>query len=150
MFCLAKTGFLPAKFCKLNNKPPPCVSCAFGQAHKKPWLFKKTKDGAESSLRGKQISEPGDTVGVDQLISAQPGLVPQSKGVMTRACIWAATIFVDYVTGLVYVGLMTDQPGDSIIQCKHEDNGRFAERSFTDDVKRQFQQITFCSVGAHH
>ena len=29
-------------------------------------------------------------------MSAQPGLVPQEKGQVTRARIWGATVFVDY------------------------------------------------------
>ena len=62
---------------------------------------------------------------------------------------------------------MQDQSGDSTLQSKHDfehlcatqdvkvkhyhaDNGRFAERSFTDDVKKSLQRITFCGVGAHH
>ena len=167
MFRLVKLGFLPPKFKKLKNKAPPCVSCLLGQAHRKPWRFKRTKDGGLSSLRGKDISKPAETIGCDQLISAQPGLVPQSKGLLTRARIWAATIYVDYVTGYVHVGLMQDQSGESTLQTKHDfehlcatrgvtvkhyhaDNGRFAERSFTDDVKKSLQRITFCGVGAHH
>ena len=113
----------------------------------------------------KNISQPGETIGCNQLISAPPGLVPQTKGLLTRARIWAATIYIDYVTGYVHVGLMQDQSGDSTIQAKHDfehlcatwdvkvkhyhaDNGRFAERSFTDDVKKSLQRITFCGVGA--
>ena len=125
------------------------------------------KGGSASSLRSEKASQPGDTVGVDQLISAQPGLVPQSKGNPTRARIWAATVFIDYVPGCVHVGLMPDQSGDTTLQAKHDfehlcatkgvkvkayhaGNGRFAERSFVDDVQRCFQRITFCAVGAHH
>ena len=43
MFHLVKAGFLPKKFKKPNNKAPLCVSCILGQAHRKPWRFKKTK-----------------------------------------------------------------------------------------------------------
>ena len=167
MFRLVKLGFLPKKFSKLGNKAPPCVSCIFGQAHRKPWRFKQTKDGGLSALRGESITKPGETVGIDQLISAQPGLVPQERGLMTRARIWAATVYICYVTGYIHVGLMTDQSGESTLQTKrdfehlamtrdvnikhyHADNGRFAERSFTDDVKQSAQRITFCGVGAHH
>eukprot|EP00984_Skeletonema_dohrnii_P006299 scaffold2255_cov139-Skeletonema_dohrnii-CCMP3373.AAC.2 len=167
MFRLVKLGFLPAKFRKLNNKAPPCVSCLFGQAHRQPWQFKKTKDGSKTSLWGDKISKPGQTVGIDQLISAQPGLVPQAKGMLTRARIWAATVFIDYATGFVHVGLQQDQSGDATLQAKsdfehlcntrdvkvkqyHADNGRFAEHSFTDDVKKNGQRITYCAVGAHH
>ena len=70
MFRLVKAGILPKKFKKLNNKAPPCVSCMLGQAHKKPWRFKKTKHGAASTLKAETIDQPGDTIGVDQLISA--------------------------------------------------------------------------------
>ena len=76
MFRMVKLGFLPKKFKKLGNKAPPCVSCLFGQAHKRPWRYKRTKNGKASTLRGEKPTEPGQTVGVDQLISAQPGLVP--------------------------------------------------------------------------
>ena len=153
MFCLVKLGVLPAKFRKLNGKAPPCVSCLMGQAHRKPWRFKKTKDGALSSLKGEEVTKPGQIVGVDHLISAQPGLVPQERGILTRARIWAASIFVDYSSGYIHVGLLGDQSGDSTLKSKHDfehlagtrnvdikayhaDNGRFAEKTFMDDIKR--------------
>ena len=72
MFRLVNLGFLPKKSQKLNNKAPPCVSCLFGTAHRKPWRFKKTKYGHTYTLRGDDISGPGNTVGVNQLISAHP------------------------------------------------------------------------------
>ena len=78
------------------------------------------KYGHTSTLQGDDISGPGDTVGVDQLILAQPGLVPQEKGILTRARIWAATVFIDYVTGYVHVALMKDQPSESTLQAKHD------------------------------
>ena len=119
MFRFIKSGFLPTKFRKLLNKSPPCVSCLSGQAHRKPWRFKKTKDGKKISLRGVAISKLGDTIGVDQLVLDQLGLVPQERGTMTRSRIWAATVFIDYVTGYVHVGLMQDQFGESTLQAKH-------------------------------
>ncbi|KAL7463724.1 hypothetical protein ACHAXS_009079 [Conticribra weissflogii] len=85
MFRLAKVGFLPKRFLKLQHNHPPCISCLFGQAHRKPWRYKSSVDGKESKLRGDFIDRPGQKVGVDQLISAQPGLVPQDKGNLTRA-----------------------------------------------------------------
>ena len=36
MLRLAKFGILPRRFLKLRNDLPPCVSCMFGQAHRKP------------------------------------------------------------------------------------------------------------------
>ena len=72
IFRLVKFGFLSKKFQNIINKAHPCVSSLFGTAHKKPWRFKKTKYGHTSTLRGDDISGPGDTVGVDLLILAQP------------------------------------------------------------------------------
>ena len=57
-------------------------------------------------------------IAVDQLISAQPGLVPQERGSMTRARIWTATIFVDFATRYVYVALMRDKSGDATLEDK--------------------------------
>ena len=39
---------------------------------------------------------------------------------MTRARIWAASVFVDYDSGYVHVGLQTDQSGKSTLQAKQD------------------------------
>ena len=54
----------------------------------------------------------------DQLVSAQPGLVPQEKGSATRARIWGATIFVDGATDYTKVHLMEHTTGDSTLEAK--------------------------------
>ena len=104
---------------------------------------------------------------MDQLISAQPSLVPQPRGNPTCARIRAATVSTWYITGFVHVRLLADQSGEITLKRKHYfehmcmtrgvkvkahhvDNGRFVERSFINDVKHYFQQVTFCGVGAHH
>ncbi|KAL7462348.1 hypothetical protein ACHAXS_002729, partial [Conticribra weissflogii] len=167
MFRLCKLGFLPKRFLKLQKETPPCVSCLFGQAHRKPWRFKTTADGKLSTLQGSDISQAGQVVGADQLISAQPGLVPQEKGNLTRARIWAATVFVDYYTRFVYVALMADQTAESTLEAKHAfehfastrdvqvkhyhaDNGIFTDSLFRDDVRKSMQRLSLCAVGAHH
>ena len=73
---MVKAGFLPAKFQKLNNKAPPCVLCLIGQAHRKPWHFKCTKYEVSISIRPEKVTEPGSIIGNENLISAQPDLVP--------------------------------------------------------------------------
>ena len=167
MLRLAQMGILPKQFLKLKNDLPPCVSCQFGKAHRKPWRIKTSKSGKLSTLRVPDPLEPGEMIAVDQLISAQPGLVPQERGSMTRARIWAATIFVDFATRYVYVALMRDQSGEATLEAKaafehhcatrdvrpkhyRGDNGRFAEQSFKDAVKELGQSISFCGVGDHH
>ncbi|KAL7464856.1 hypothetical protein ACHAXS_005184 [Conticribra weissflogii] len=167
MYRLVKAGFLPKKFSKLSNQSPPCVSCLFGQAHCKPWRTKSSTDGSTSTLRGDRITRAGQTIGIDHLISAQPGLIPQNKGTLTRARIWAATVFVDYYTKFVYVALMSDQSAESTVEAKqnfehfcgtrnvqvdhyHADNGLFADSLFTQEIKKNMQRLTFCGVNAHH
>ncbi len=121
MFCLCKAAFLPKKFIKLQNSQPPCISCLFGQAHRKPWQLKSSKDGKVSKLRGPALSKAGQTitVGADQLTSAKPGLVPQEKGCLTCAWVWTATVFINFYTWFVYVSLMTDQMAETTLEAKH-------------------------------
>ena len=45
---------------------------------------------------------------MDQLVSAQPGLIPQMAGFLTNLRIWGATICVDHYSDYVYVALMQD------------------------------------------
>ena len=107
-------------------------------------------------LRGSDITKPGQQVGTYQIVSAQPGLVPQEKGSMTRACIWGATVFVDHATRWVKVHLMQDTTGESTLEAKeaferdcmtrdvvpkhyHADNGRFSEKPFTEDCESKMQ-----------
>ena len=163
MFCLAKAGILPKHFLRLKDKPPPCASCLFGAQHRTNWRFKSSKHGTKSSLRKEDLTEPGQCVGVDQLISAQPGLIPQEKGNLTRGRIWACTIFVDYFTDFVFVALMRDLTGESTLAAKkefehrcavrgiegkhyHVDNGRFDEPTFVNKCKYFRQDLTFCGV----
>ena len=51
---------------------------------------------------------PGDVLYVDQIISAQPGRIPQMSGFLTSKRLWGATTFVDYVSDYVYVHFMRD------------------------------------------
>ena len=167
MFRLAKLGILPKYFARLQSRPPPCASCLFGQAHRRPWRSKSTKDGKQSILRKPEVKRPGQCVAVDQIVSAQPGLVPQDKGQLTRARIWGCTVFVDYAESLVNVILMKDLGKDATLAAKqefedrcatkgvkiehyHADNGRFAEPAWKEDCKLKNQKLTFCGVGAHH
>ena len=193
MLRLSKFGILPQRFLKLRNNMPPCVSCMFGKAHRRPWRGKRSAVAVDNTattrnatdnvpkekhgtrqvvnhggvLRGPTLSEPGEEVGTDQIVSAQPGLVPQEKGQLTRARIWGATVFIDYFSSKVKVHLMQDASGESTIEAKnafeiesmshnvqikhyHADNGRFADTSFKQDCDNKLQQLTFCGVGAHH
>ena len=140
---LSKLRILPCRFIKLRNDLLPCVSCFFGQAHCRSWRHKSSSKSTGGVLQSANITESGQRIGTDQIVLAQPGLVPQEKGQMTRARIWGATVFVDYASRWVKVHLMQDATGDLTLEIKnsferdcmsrnvvpkhyHADNGRFA------------------------
>ena len=164
IFQLANLGFLPKRFLECRNNPPICIACQFGQAHRRPWRSKGKKSG---SIRQPEQKEPGDGVSVDQIISAQPGLIPQMAGFLTSDRLWGCTTFVDHVSDYVYVHLMRDLTLAETLLAKaawekvlsqagrqvkhyHADNGRFADNGFIDAINSKDQKITFCGVGAHH
>ncbi len=55
---------------------------------------------------------------MDQLVSAQPGLVPQMSGFLTNLRIWGATIFVDHFSDYVFAALMRDLTLDETLLAK--------------------------------
>ena len=98
MLHMTQLGILPKHFTKLQNYLPPCTSCLFGQSYRRPWRHKSSALKTSGVLCGKNVTQPGQTVGTDQLLSVQPVIVPQEKGTLTQKRIWGATIFVDYAT----------------------------------------------------
>ena len=71
-------------------------------------------------LRREDFLEPGQCVEGDQMISAQPGFIPQGKSQLTHGGIWAWTVFVDYYTGFVFVALMRDLTDKSTLAAKRD------------------------------
>ena len=133
----------------------------------RPWRHKSSTTSTGGVLRSVDIEKPAQRVGTDQIVSAQPGLVPQEKGQMNRSSIGGATVFVDYDSRWVKVHPMQDATGDSTLEAKnafeqdcmtrnvvpkyyHADNGRFAENSSKEDCVRKMTNLTFCGVVAHH
>ena len=74
IFRLASLGILPKRLTECRAKPPMCVACQFGQAHRRPCRVKGKKIG---SIRRPEQTMHGDVVSVDQILSAQPGLILQ-------------------------------------------------------------------------
>jgi hypothetical protein len=159
-------GVLPKRLEKCFNEHHSkivCISCQFGKAHRRPW---RTKGSPGGSIRKASEQNPGDGTSVDQIVSAQPGLVPQMAGALTSDRIWGATIFVDHVTNYVYCHLMKalnleetliakkayekhlSQMGHSVKHYR-ADNGRFHDQGFIKDVHEKDQTIDFCAVGHH-
>ncbi len=99
---------------------------------------------------------------MDQLVLAQPGLIPQMAGFLTNLRIWGATVFVDHFSDYVYVALMQDLCLDKTLLAKlafkhhtnvggisitsyRADNGRFADAGHQKAIKEANQSITFCA-----
>ena len=84
---------------------------------------------------------------MDQIVSAQPGLIPQMSGFLTNRRIWGCNTFCDHVSDFVYVHLMqhftveemllavkdfekTLAQADHLVTHYHADNGIFANNDF--------------------
>ena len=164
MYKLAVVSVIPKRIAKYRLKSLFCASCAFGKAHRRQWKHKRDE---VQHIRSPRDSRPGSKVSVDQMISAQPGLVPQTSGHLTRPRIHSATIYIDHHSSYAYSFLQKSTSGDETLNPKvafektahgnnvsvkayHADNGRFAEKSFRDDCEKCEQSKTYCDVGAHH
>ncbi len=110
---------------------------------------------------------PGQCVSMDQMVSAQPGLIPQMAGFLTNLRIWCTTIFVDHYSDHVFIALMLDLTLGETLLAKSSferhankvsvsiisycaDNRQFADTEFQQAIKDSNQKITYCTVGAHH
>jgi hypothetical protein len=140
------------------------VACLFSQAHKRPW---RSKLKQKHPICKPTDNAPGKRVSMDQMVSTQPGLIPQMSGHLTNLRVMGATIFADHFSDHVYVYLMKDLTLAETLMAKHADekylasfgveskayhadNGHFADKGFRDDCNSCNQTITFCGVGSHH
>ena len=87
---LALNGKIPKKLALLN--PPKCIGCLFGATTKIPWHGKESK----SSHTVFTATKPGETVLVDQIVSAEVRFFAQLKGKLTKKRYQCCTIFVDH------------------------------------------------------
>jgi len=156
---MAENGEIPKRLAALRGRCPICVACLFGQAHQRPW---QTKSKQKHLIRKPTDDAPGKEASLDQMVPAQPGLIPQMSGHLTNLRVMAAMIFVDHFLDHVYVYLMKDLTLSEPIlanflaslgiesKAYHADNGCFADKGFRDDCTSSNQTITFCGVGSHH
>ena len=103
LFQLGGWKILPRSILGCEAKPPLCVACQFGQAHRHPW---RSSNKISGSIGRASETAPGDGTSVDQIVSAQPGLIPQMAGFLTSDRIWGTTNFCDHASDFVYVHLM--------------------------------------------
>jgi hypothetical protein len=81
IFRLANYGLLPKRLLDCKGRLSLCVACQFGTVHQRPW---RVKGKASRSIRRPKHIQPGNGVLMDQIVSAQPGLIPQMSGFLTN------------------------------------------------------------------
>ena len=160
---LSMRGILPACI-KSVLKMPLCAACAFAQAHRRNW---RGKGDLPRGIRKESETNPGDGTSCDHLISRQPGLMPQSTGILIHARFWGSVIYVDHFSDYIYSHLIQGTTSSDTLKSKHgyereaatfgvkiklyhADNLRFNDNNFMGDCITANQKITFCGVGAHH
>jgi Integrase core domain. len=163
MMNLSSHGFLPKKFLKLKSSLPLYGVCLCGKAKKRSWHTK----AVPKTIRDRKDIMPGAGTLVDQLISHQPGLIPQSAGSLRREKITAVTFFADHFSGYIYGHLMCNTSMKQALEAKQAyerhasshcidviryraDNGQFSNPEFLQAVESDDQTITFCAVRAGH
>ena len=156
---LVQNNMLPNKFKKLKGKHYMCPSCAYGRMRKRAWRSKGPKN--LRNICKPAHNHPGAKVSVDQLVVAQPGLVPRLSGRHTHDRMCGATCFIDLFSKYSFSSLQTSLDREQTLAANAEscgvkiksyraDNGRFAEKSFRDAGVGAQQVIDYCAVGAHH
>ena len=58
------------------------------------------------SIRKPSETRPGAVTSIDQMVSAQPGIIPQVTGCLTHVIFWESTVFVDHYSYYCYTHLM--------------------------------------------
>ena len=103
IFQYAKLRYLPKRLLECQDKPPLCITCQFGQSHRRPWHTKLKKI---YFIKQDKDKEADNDTSINQIVSAQPGLIPQMAGYLTSYIVWDCTNFCDHVSDCVYVHLM--------------------------------------------
>ena len=91
MFTLCDHNYLAKILLKLKVKRPPCMSCNTGKLQRHVWHHTGENN---KSIRKFDHSKPVKCTSIDQIISAQQGLVPRIPGRHTRERITSATFFL--------------------------------------------------------
>jgi hypothetical protein len=84
--------------------------------YKHPW---HSKSKQKHSICKPTDNAPGKQASIDQMVFAQPDLLPQMRGHLTNLRIMGATIFVDHVLDHIYIYLMKDLMLSQMLMAKH-------------------------------
>jgi hypothetical protein len=112
---LPKADFLLNILLDCQDKVPLCIVCHVDKSHCHPWRHRGKR---RRSICKEEHREPVDGVSIDQIVSAQPGLIPQLLGFFIRKRVWSTTAFVDHISNYVYGHLMRDFTLEETILAK--------------------------------
>ena len=98
---LAKKGIVPSKILNIKTTPP-CASCLFGRAHRKPWRTKATS----GSIRKK--CQPGEECSVHQIVISSPSLMSQNTGKRTKCHYVGSQLTVDHAANYCHIAHLKD------------------------------------------
>ena len=111
MIKFAENVNINKRLAKLKNRKPVVL----GRSRRQLWRPKNTP----YTIRKESETEPGNCVSIYQIVSAQPGRIPQIYGYLTNMRIWGATVFVDRVSYYTHVELMRDLTFDKALLAKN-------------------------------
>jgi hypothetical protein len=85
LITMAENREILKRLAALKGHSPICLACLFGQAHKRPW---QSKSKQKHPICKPTDDAPGKKASLDQMVSAQPGLIPQMSGVLQIFMSW--------------------------------------------------------------
>ena len=74
---MARLGIVNKRFAKCQI--PTCAACCFGRATRRKW-----RNPGKHTAKDKPDMQPGDQISVDQIVSATPGFIAQTTGILTK------------------------------------------------------------------
>ena len=98
IFWLVEKSHLPEWLLECIGKLPLYVAGQLGAAHCCPW--RSNKDGSGSICCPEHV-KPGDCILMDQVVSAQPAIIPRMSGFLMSWKIWDCTTFCDNISNFV-------------------------------------------------
>jgi len=160
---LATRGVLPKAIIHVLNMTL-CTACAFATAQRRSW---RTESKSNNPIQQAYHDALGKGTSCDHIISHQPGLIPQTTGILTHEKFWGSVLFTNHYSDFIDNHLITGTTSIATLEAKqdyervilsygvtvksyHAENFRFNDNNFSGDCIKAGQQLTHCGVGVHH